>query len=81
MNTIATIPDLVKAFGGTGRFADFLEVVPSAVSNWIKEDYVPRGYHLQIYLAARDRDLKLDLAALGMADRSPKQRPLAGAAA
>jgi hypothetical protein len=80
MITITTVPALVKAFGGTGQLAEFLEVVPSAVSNWIKEDYVPRGYHLQIYLAAKDRGLKLDLLTLGMADR-PKLRPHAGAAA
>ena len=80
MNTITTIPELVKAFGGTCRFAEFLEIVPGAVSNMLRDECIPRGYHLQVYLEAKKRGITLDLHALGMAGR-PKQRPLAGAAA
>lgn len=64
--TISTVPDLVAAFGGTKRLADFLGVVPSAVSNWIAEDYIPRGYHLQLYLEAPRRGIAIDVAMFGL---------------
>ncbi len=58
-HTIETIDDLVDAFGKTGEFARFLDVVPSAVSNWKADGAIPRGHHLQIYLEARRRRLRI----------------------
>ena len=61
-NTIKTVRQLVDAFGGTGQLAKFLKVVPSAVSNMLADDYIPRGYHLEIYLEAERRGFEIDKA-------------------
>lgn len=61
---ISTLRDLVNAYGGTGKFAEFLNVVPSAVSNYLRDDELPRGYHLEVYLDCQRRNLKIDTRAL-----------------
>lgn len=68
-STIETIPELVAAFGGTGKMAEFVGVVPSAVSNWIAENAIPRGYHLQLYLEVQARGMSVDLELFGMQPR------------
>jgi hypothetical protein len=73
-STIHTVRQLVDAFGGTGAFAEFLRVGPSAVSNMLAQDEIPRGHHLDIYLECERRGLKLDKEALfGISE--PKARP------
>ncbi len=67
---IDNIDDLVEAFGGTAKFARWLDVGPSAVSNWRALGDIPRGYHLSIYLEARKRRLRVAPAIFHM---SPKQ--------
>lgn len=62
--TIRTVRELVDAFGGTGKLAAFLEIVPSAVSNMLADDSIPRGYHLEIYLEAGRRGWEIDKARL-----------------
>lgn len=64
-NPISTVDELVDAFGGTGEFAQWLDVGPSTVSNWKALGYIPNGYHLRIYLEATDRDLPLAPALFG----------------
>lgn len=54
-STISTVDDLVDAFGGTGEFAQWLDVGPSTVSNWRALGYVPNGYHLKVFLEAIER--------------------------
>lgn len=65
-NLIASIADLVAAFGGTGAFAQWLDVVPSCVSNWKQEGHIPRGYHLTIYLESQKRGLALHPKLFGL---------------
>lgn len=83
---ISTLRDLVKAYGGTGKFAEFLHVVPSAVSNMLRDDELPRGYHLEVYLDCQRRNLKIDKRALfgveedGGGKQNPKHRASARAA-
>lgn len=74
---ITTIRELVDAFGGTGKFADFLNVVPSAVSNMLRDEYLPRGYHLEVYLECQRRSFKVDKRELfGIEDdRDKKPNP------
>jgi hypothetical protein len=64
IDPISTVRELVDAFGGTGRFAHFLNIVPSAVSNMLRDEEIPRGYHLEIYLECQRRRLSLDKYAL-----------------
>lgn len=71
---IRTVRELVTAFGGTGKLASFLGIVPSAVSNMLADDYIPRGYHLELYLEAERRGLKIDKRSLfGISDASNQQ--------
>lgn len=56
---ISTVDELAYEWGGTGALAEWLDVVPSAVSNWRKDDSIPAGYHLRLYLEAQARGLKL----------------------
>ena len=66
---IRTVRELVTAFGGTGKLASFLEIVPSAVSNMLADNYIPRSYHLDIYLEAKRRGMSLDTRSLfGVSD-------------
>lgn len=77
---ISSIRELVGAFGGTGKLAEFLKVVPSAVSNWLAQKEIPRGYHLDIYLECERRGWKIDKEKVfGIAEnkiRHPKRRAL-----
>jgi hypothetical protein len=52
---ICTVDDLVEAHGGTGKFAEFLDVSPQCVSNYKAAGEIPRGYHLVLYLDAQER--------------------------
>lgn len=75
---IRTVRELVDAFGGTGKLSAFLNVVPSAVSNMLADDYIPRGYHFEIYVEAKRRDWTLDTQSLfGVPDYVPgKSSPI-----
>ena len=66
MKPATTVREIVDAFGGTGAFADWANVVPSAVSNWISLNRIPPGYHLLLVAEAHRRKLRIDAAALGL---------------
>ncbi len=71
-DVIRTVRELVDAFGGTGKLSAFLNVVPSAVSNMLADDYIPRGYHFEIYVEAKRRGWTLDtLNLFGVPDYVP----------
>lgn len=72
---ISSVRGLVEAFGGTGKFADFLHVVPSAVSNMLAQNEIPRGHHLDIYLECERRGLKIDKLALFGIPENKSSRP------
>jgi hypothetical protein len=72
--SIKTVRDLVARFGGTGKFAEFLSVVPSAVSNMLSQNRIPPGYHLEIYLECERRDWSIDRVTLFGLEQD--QRPL-----
>lgn len=63
---ISTVRGVVDALGGTGATADFLNIVPSAVSNMLRDDHIPRGYHLQIFLELQRRGYHVDLSLFGL---------------
>ena len=80
-NKVTTVRAVVKALGGTGKAADFLEIVPSAVSNMLKYGEIPRSYHLRIKerLEAWGYEVDLDeLEWVRPGDRlPPEHRPAA----
>lgn len=63
---IRTVSDLVAAFGGTGAVAEWLDVGSPCVSNWKALGQIPRGYHLQIYLEAKRRGIRICSSLFGM---------------
>lgn len=69
MQPISTVDDLVIAFGGTGAFARWLDVGSSCVSNWRADGAIPRGYHLQIYLEAKRRKLRVSPGLFQMTEK------------
>ena len=76
-----TVEELVAAFGGTKAMADWADVGMSAVSNWIAQGYVPRGYHLRLYLEAQRRGILIDPSLLGVDGGTPGKRPSTSQAA
>lgn len=61
---ISTLRDLVKVYGGTNKFAEFLKVVPSFVSNMLRDGELARGYQLEVYLDCQRRGIEIDMKAL-----------------
>lgn len=53
-----TVTQLVDAFGGTGKLAEWLDVVPSTVSNWKEQNSIPTGWHLRLYLECKKRRIE-----------------------
>lgn len=56
---IRNIHDLVDAFGGSGKFADWLGVTVSYVSNMLARGYLPGGFHMRVYVELRRRELSV----------------------
>lgn len=65
-DVIETVDQLAEAFGGTGAFAEWADVVPSAISNWRQDGSIPRGYHFRIYLHAFEQGWRLSPRLFGM---------------
>lgn len=78
--TIRTVDDLVAAFGGTFAFAEWVDVVPSSVSNWKAAGAIPNGYHLRIYLELKRRGLDFEVTVFNI-DPSVLEPPEAQAVA
>lgn len=72
--TITTVRQLVEAFGGRTKFAKFLKVVPTAVSNMVTDDHIPRGYHLEIYLECQRLGFVIDRRQLFKMSERPLAR-------
>ena len=67
-NRIETVTHLVAAFGGTSALAAWLDVVPSTVSNWNDQDFIPTGWHLRIYLECQRKGLHVSPKLFGLED-------------
>ena len=73
---IKTVADFVVAFGGTAELADFLDVGMPCVSNWKKDNAIPPGWHLRLYLEAQRRRIDVSLEFFGVpADHDGHPRP------
>lgn len=78
---VRTVEELVAAFGGTKAMAQWADVGPSAVSNWISLESVPRGYHLRLYLEIQRRGILADPSLFGMPDDPPAEKKVETSAA
>lgn len=74
---IETVAQLVAAFGGTSALAGWADVVPSTVSNWKEQGYIPPGWHLRLYLECEQRGLRVSPDLFGLKDEreEPKRKP------
>jgi hypothetical protein len=50
-----TVNDIVKILGGTGKTADIVGVLPSAVSNWKRFKFIPSRHYFKIYRECEKR--------------------------
>ena len=53
------IPDLISTLGGTGQVAKYLNIKPSAISNWKKLSKIPKNKHES--LLKLSKHLKIDI--------------------
>lgn len=70
-----TVAQLVAAFGGTGKLAEWLDVVPSTVSNWKEQNAIPTGWHLRLYLECKRRDIAFAPRIFRLKDEDPPANP------
>lgn len=66
MKTITTIADLIEEFGGPSAMAEWAQVVPGAVSNWVERGNIPAGLHLQLDRECRRRGIEVDDSVYGL---------------
>ena len=67
---LRTVREIVKAFGGPKKLAEWAAVVKSAPSNWVAEGHIPPGWHYRLHLELSARGYKIDPRAFGV--RLPK---------
>lgn len=70
---IETVAQLVSALGGTTAVANWLDVVPSTISNWKEHGQIPTGWHLQLYLECQRRELSVAPGLFGIKDNGPDE--------
>lgn len=63
---IRTVADVVKAFGGTKKTADWANTYASTVSNWLANDEIPNGWHYRIHLELTARGFSVSPKAFGI---------------
>ncbi len=66
---IMTVEQFVHSLGGTEAVACACGLGPTAVMNWVADDYIPRGHHLRLYLIAQDRGLNVSLTVFGLPEK------------
>lgn len=72
---IRTVSELVTAFGGNKRMADWADVGETAVCNWKDANDIPRGYHLKLWLEAERRGWRVDPALFDVSEYFQRSRP------
>lgn len=76
---VRTVQEAVEALGGTTATAAIVKVVPHAVSNWKRAQFIPPGHHLPLYLALQQREVEVDVKALFWVGAEHEPRRLAAA--
>lgn len=66
--TIDSVPALILALGGEVAVARNLIVHASELRRWIDTGWIPNGWHLRLYLAARQQGHEIDLRLFELAD-------------
>lgn len=63
-----TVAEFVTSFGGTSAMAEFLDVGMPCVSNWKRENFIPSGWHLRLFLEAQRRQIAVAPDLFGIAE-------------
>ena len=56
---ITSIAQFVDRLGGKPAVADFLGVSTNAVSNWIADEFIPKGWHLELWFKGMELGLRV----------------------
>ena len=57
MNYFTTIPELIFKLGGTGSVSKLLKTNPSTISNWKKNNKIPKSYMNKLDILLREKNL------------------------
>jgi hypothetical protein len=63
---IETLEAFVEALGGSHAVADYAQVENATVDRWLQHGHIPNGFHLRLYLVARDLGLVVDRRVFGV---------------
>ena len=57
MNNFMNIPELIFKLGGTGSVSKLLKTNPSTISNWKKNNKIPKSYMNKLDTLLREKNL------------------------
>ena len=58
MNNFINISELIFKLGGTGSVSKSLKTNPSTISNWKKNNKIPKSYMSKLDILLREKNLK-----------------------
>lgn len=64
--SLRSVADIVKAFGGTKKTAEWANTYMSTVSNWLANDEIPNGWHYRMHLELTARGFVVEPEAFGL---------------
>ena len=59
MNNFKNIPELIFKLGGTGSVSKLLKTNPSTISNWKKNNKIPKSYMNRLDILLKERNLNI----------------------
>lgn len=68
-----TVRETVKALGGTASVASFCGLGMPSVSGWMKEGYIPPGWHYRFHVRAQSLGYVIEPCVFGL---DPQGMPL-----
>ena len=57
MNNFTNVPELIFKLGGTGSVSKLLKTNPSTISNWKKNNKIPKSYMNKLDILLKERNL------------------------
>ena len=57
MNNFTNVSELIFKLGGTGSVSKLLETNPSTISNWKKNNKIPKSYMNKLDILLKERNL------------------------
>lgn len=65
---VATIKDLVRAFGGAAELGRWAGVRDTAIHNWVERQEIPPCWHLRLLMEAKRKSIEIDPIVFGFDD-------------